>query len=80
MIKDWSQADFVEVIYVLLDVLPYFTELSLVFQELEFDVAIVQMLVNIACHLQREVKTTATVGWGTAYLTLYIVNANCFEN
>lgn len=44
--KDWLQADFVEVIYVLSDVLPYITELSLVFQELEFDTAIVQVLVN----------------------------------
>jgi len=41
--KDWSQADFVEVIYVLSDVLLYITELSLVFQELKFDIAIVQV-------------------------------------
>lgn len=32
--------------YALLDVLPYISELSLVFQELEFDIAIVQVLVN----------------------------------
>lgn len=62
MVKDWYQADFVEVIYVLSDVLACITELSFVFQELEFDIANVQVLVNHWCHLQREVKMTATIG------------------
>lgn len=73
MIKDWHQADFVEVIYILSDVLAYITELTFVFQELEFDIAIVQVLVNHWCRLRREVKMTATIGWETAYITCNVI-------
>lgn len=44
--KSRSQADFVVVIYVLLGILPYIAQLSFAFQELDFDVAIAQVLVN----------------------------------
>lgn len=68
------------VMYMLLDVLPYITEVSFVFQELDFDFAIAQVLVNHCLSPPERHADDRHHGMRKTYSMLPVVNANCFEN